>query len=166
VSTQSEEDAQTGQFAHLVRLCARGFARSLQLRLVDENVSFGQWDFLKILWQTEGLSQRELADRSGLSEPTVHTALLKLEKLGYVERRHNPGNRRKQHAYLTVEGRRLRHVLEPMAVEVNTRALAGLTVAEQKLVKGFLKKIIGNLARDEEAALAAGRRIPPTRQRP
>lgn len=151
------------RIAHLVRLCARGFGRSLQVRLADHDVSFGQWVFLRILWAEEGLSQREMADHAGLTEPTVHTALLRLEKLGYIERRTFAGNKRKQHAFLTETGRALRDVLEPLAVEVNDRALSGLDDRARAEFKDTLKTVLANLAKDEAQALADGRSIPPTR---
>jgi len=151
------------RIAHLVRLCARGFGRSLQIRLSDHDVSFGQWVFLRILWAEEGLSQRQMAHRAGLTEPTAHSALLRLEKLGYVERRTLPGNKRKQHTFLTGTGWALRDVLEPLAVEVNESALAGLDAATQEHFRGVLVQVLANLARDEAVALADGRSIPPTR---
>jgi DNA-binding MarR family transcriptional regulator len=151
------------RIAHLVRLCARGFGRSLQIRLADHDVSFGQWVFLRILWNEEGLSQREMADRAGLTEPTVHTALHKLETLGYVSRRTLPGNRRKQHTFLTETGKRLRDVLEPLAVEVNMQAMRGLSEDSAETFRQTLMLVIDNLDADEKAAVAEGRGIPPTR---
>ncbi|MGR3502482.1 MarR family winged helix-turn-helix transcriptional regulator [Pseudaestuariivita sp.] len=156
-------DLSDERIAHLVRLCARGFGRSLQMRLAAHGVSFGQWVFLRILWDEEGLSQRELADRAGLTEPTVHTALLRLEKLGYVARRTLEGNRRKQHTYLTEAGQALRDVLEPLAVEVNERAMEGLDEAARDQFRDALILVLDNLARDEAAARASGMTIPPTR---
>ena len=59
------------RMARLVRLAARGFNRALQLRLQTENVTFGQWIFLRILWQEDGLSQRGRSDRAHLTEATA-----------------------------------------------------------------------------------------------
>ena len=53
------------RFAHLVKLAARGLARALQMRLTEHAVSYGHWTFLRILWEAEGLTQRELGDRAG-----------------------------------------------------------------------------------------------------
>lgn len=149
--------------AHLVRLCARGFNRSLSRRLADHGVPFGHWVFLRILWKTEGLTQKELSELASLTEPTVHSALAKLEKLGIVERRTRDGNRRKQHVYLTPKGRDLQSVLEPLAVEANEIALRGVREADRDRLHELLVRILGNLARDEAAAEEAGIRIPPTR---
>ncbi|MCC6007438.1 MAG: MarR family transcriptional regulator [Rhodobacteraceae bacterium] len=151
------------RLAHLTRRAARGYSRALQIRLAEHGISFGQWAFLRILWAEDGLSQRELADRAGLTEPTTHTALQRLEGLGLVSRRNLPGNRRRQHVFLSPEGHRLRAVLEPLAIEVNRAATRGLGEEEESTLRRCLLIIIGNLARDEAAMQAEGQRMPATR---
>jgi len=151
------------RLARLVRLCARGFNRALQIRLSQHGVTFGQWIFLRILWMKDGLSQRELSRHAGVTEPTTHSALQRLEAQGLVTRRNLPGNNRRQHAFLTEEGRRLRDKLEPLAVEANEVAVEGLTEAERAVLRRALLTIIDNLDRDEAAAAERGVRMPPTR---
>ncbi|WP_246146643.1 MarR family winged helix-turn-helix transcriptional regulator [Maritimibacter alkaliphilus] len=151
------------RMARLVRLAARGFNRALQLRLQTENVTFGQWIFLRILWQEDGLSQRELSDRAHLTEPTAHTALIKMEELGFIERRNVEGNKRRQHAFLTRKGLELRDVLEPLALEVNDAAMAGLSKKAQEDLRNALSVMIRNLENDEHDAAARGVRVPPTK---
>ncbi len=151
------------RIAHLVRLCARGFNRSLTRRLADHDVPFGHWVFLRILWKSEGLTQRQLSELANLTEPTVHTALAKLEQAGIIVRRTESGNRRKQHVYLTKKGRDLQAVLEPLAIEANSIALNGLDKAAQAALHEALILILENLSADEAEAEARGLRIPPTR---
>src|SRR5258707_10625731 len=71
------------RLAHLVKHAARGLARALQMRLTERSVSYGHWSFLRILWETEGLTQRQLSDEAGVMEPTTFSALNAMEKLGY-----------------------------------------------------------------------------------
>lgn len=149
--------------AHLTRLCARGFNRALTRRLADHDISFGQWVFLRILWKQEGLTQRELSERANLTEPTVHTALAKMQQQGLVKRRTEDGNKRKQHVYLTDHGRALRSVLEPLAVEANEAALQGFEAEESEALRQMLILILSNLERDEAEAAARGQKVPPTR---
>src|SRR5262247_1051342 len=78
------------RFAHLVKLAARGLARALQMRLTEHAVSYGHWTFLRILWDAEGITQRQLSDEAGVMEPTTFSALNAMEKLGYVVRRPSP----------------------------------------------------------------------------
>ncbi len=162
-STKLSDVLKDERVAHLVRLCARGFNRSLTRRLADHGVSFGHWVFLRILWKTEGLTQRQLAELANLTEPTVHTAMAKLQEAGIVTRRTQSGNRRKQHVYLTKKGRSLQQVLEPLAVEANSVALDRLNDAQQEALREVLLHILENLAKDEADAEARGLRIPPTR---
>ncbi|SDO06361.1 DNA-binding transcriptional regulator, MarR family [Lutimaribacter pacificus] len=154
------------RIARLVRLAARGFNRSLQIRLNTEKVTFGQWIFLRILWQEDGLSQRELSERAHLTEPTAHTALIRMEELGYIVRRNVEGNKRRQHAFLTPRGWELRDQLEPLAVEANEIAVAGLSAEEQRILRKALAVMIRNLENDEADAARRGVRVPPTKGNP
>jgi DNA-binding MarR family transcriptional regulator len=149
--------------AHLTRLCARGFNRSLTRRLVEHGISFGQWVFLRILWDEQGLTQRDLAERANLTEPTVHTALVGMEQKGLINRFTKKGNRRKQHVFLTDHGKSLRAVLEPLAIEANDVALRGLDVEQRNVLRDTLITVLENLEEDEVEALARGQRMPPTR---
>lgn len=151
------------RLAHLVRDAARGLTRALQLRLSEYSISFGHWVFLRILWEGDGISQRELSVRAGLMEPTTHAAILKMEALGYVTRRRREGNRKKLFIYLTDEGRALKDRLVPLAEEVNRVAVDGVLQLDVETTRRTLLAIIANLAADEERALEGGMRIPATR---
>ncbi|MEQ8488278.1 MAG: MarR family winged helix-turn-helix transcriptional regulator [Marinovum algicola] len=156
-------DWEEERVARLVRLAARSFNRSLQLRLTSEGVTFGQWIFLRILWQNDGLSQRDLSDHANLTEPTTHTALMRMQELGLITRQKVGTNRRRQHAFLTERGWELRDKLEPLAVETNEVALAGLRDDEVATLRRALSTVIRNLEQDEQEAAKRGLRVPPTR---
>lgn len=151
------------RIAHLVRLCARGFNRSLARRLASHGITFGQWIYLRLLWKQEGLTQRDLSEAANLTEPTTHTALAKLEKQGLVQRRTLEPNKRKQHTFLTKKGRDLQNVLEPLAIEANDVALAGLSKERCAQLRADLITILANLSEDEVEAEARGLKVPATR---
>ncbi|WP_408206803.1 MarR family transcriptional regulator [Paraburkholderia sediminicola] len=67
--------------------------RALQMRLTEHTVSFGHWTLLRILWERDGLTQRELSLQAGVMEPTTFAAMKAMETLGYVERRQMPDNK-------------------------------------------------------------------------
>jgi DNA-binding MarR family transcriptional regulator len=152
------------RLAQLVRLAARGFKRALSIRLGPHDITFGQWIFLRILWPEDGISQRELAQRAGVTEPTTHSALMKLEAHGLIRRQTLPGNNRRQHVFLTEAGRAMREKLEPLAVDANLVAVQGLSSDEQDVLRRALLTIIANLERDEAAAADKGIRMPSTRE--
>ena len=54
------------RMAHLVKDATRGFLRALQTRLAAHDVQLGHWTFLRILWERDGLTQRELSAEAGV----------------------------------------------------------------------------------------------------
>jgi len=88
------ESVPDDRLAHLVRDAGRAFNKRLQVRLQKYNVSFGHWTFLRILWTSDGLTQKELSDLAGVMEPTTFSAIQAMEALGYVVRKQKPENRK------------------------------------------------------------------------
>jgi len=149
------------RLAHLVKDATRALVRALQMRLAEHSVSFGHWTFLRILWEGDGLTQRELSEQAGVMEPTTFSALNAMERLGYVIRRKRGGDRKKVYVLLTAKGRQLQEKLVPLAEEVNRIAVRGVRSTEIAATRGVLLSIIENLARDESVT---DRRMPSTRE--
>jgi DNA-binding MarR family transcriptional regulator len=159
-----QEAVPNDRLAHLVKHAARSFARALQMRLAEHAVSYGHWSFLRILWESEGLTQRQLSGRAGVMEPTTFSALNAMERLGYVVRKPSPTNRKEVHVYLTRKGRGLKNKLVPLAEEVNEVALRDVETADIAATRRTLLAFIENLAADEMESLTTRRRIPSTRE--
>ncbi len=152
------------RIAHLIKDAMRGLMRALQARLSEHSVSFGHWTFLRILWESDGITQRELSERAGLQEPTTFAALKAMEKLGYVTRKQLPDSRKKVYVFLTPKGRALRPKLVPLAEAVNEMALAGVSAADIATTRRTLLVMIEHLARDEADQMSQDHRIPSTRE--
>jgi len=149
------ESVPNDRLAHLVRDVARAQMRALQYRLTPFGVSFGHWSFLRILWSRDGLTQKELSDLAGVMEPTTFTAVKAMEKMGVIERRHLPGNKKNMHVYLTESGRSLERVLVPLAEEVNHISAKRLPDRTISVVRNALVQMIENLTQEEEARVDA-----------
>jgi DNA-binding MarR family transcriptional regulator len=152
------------RLAHLIKDATRGLVRALQMRLAEHAVSFGHWVFLRILWERDGLTQRELSAQAGLMEPTTFSALKAMEKLGYIVRKQQPDSRRKVYVFLTPKGRALKAKLVPLAESVNEIAVRGVAPGDIAATRRTLLAMIENLAADELAMLEERRRIPSTRE--
>ena len=152
------------RLAHLIRDAARAQARALQMRLLEHAVSFGHWSFLRVLWESDGLTQSELSARAGVMEPTTYAAVTAMERLGFVERKRHAGNRKNVHVYLTAKGRALRGKLIPLAEEVNRIGVDGASAADVATTRRLLLAILNNLAADDAAAVDPARRVPSTRE--
>jgi len=133
------------RLAHIIKDVWRGFVRALTARLAQHGVSFGHWTFLRILWEEDGLTQRELSERAGVMEPTTFGAIRAMEELGYVSRRQTPGNRKNVYVHLTARGRSLKARLVPLAVEANRVATQGLTPEDVATTRRTLLAMLENL---------------------
>ncbi|MFK4136311.1 MarR family winged helix-turn-helix transcriptional regulator [Pseudomonas luteola] len=152
------------RLAHLVKDATRALVRALQMRLTEHGVSFGHWAFLRILWETDGLTQKQLSTQAGLMEPTTFAAVKAMEKLGYVVRQQMPDNKKNVHVFLTDEGRRLKDVLIPLALEVNEVSVAGLKEQDVETARHVLLTVIENLANAEASSINPSHRVPSTRE--
>jgi len=137
------------RLAHLVKDATRSFIRALQVRLREESVSFGHWTFLRVLWETDGITQRELSVQAGVMGPTTAQAIKAMEQLGYLTRQQLPDSKKKIYIFLTSEGLSLKSKLVPLAEQVNEIAVRGIPTEEVSVVRNTLLRIIENLAQDE-----------------
>lgn len=137
------------RLAHLIRDASRAFHRALQVRLARHGVPFGHWTFLRILWESDGLTQKELSERAGVMEPTTFTAMKAMESLGYIVRKQLPTNKKNMYVYLSEEGRALKKLLVPMAEDTNNVSIEGIAPEDIKTTRTVLLAMIENLARDE-----------------
>ena len=144
---------------HQVRWAHRALQRELEERLRPFGITSGMWHFLRALWEEDGLSQRELSERVGTSEPTTVSALHAMEKRGLALRVPNSEDRRKSNIFLTRPARELRDMLLREAREVNRTATEGIGSAEIDALKATLAKIRENLATASAARRAAEPRL-------
>ena len=157
-------DLRRERLAHIVKVTMRALHRALQMRLAQHSVSVGHWTYLRALWQTDGLTQRELSEEAGLAEPTTFTALKAMERRGYVVRRPAEGDRRKRQVFLTPSGRALEAKLVPLAEDVNAVAVRGLPAADVAKTRRTLLALLDNLNDDESRPGNDTRRVPSTRE--
>ena len=130
-----------------IRMTHRRLQSTLQLRIERHGVTLGMWYYLRVLWDDDGLTQRELSNRIGTMEPTTLSAVMSMERIGLVRRRRNPKDRRKINIYLTEKGRMLEAILLPAAVEVVANSVKGFTRREIATLLRLLHAIQKNLDR-------------------
>jgi DNA-binding MarR family transcriptional regulator len=142
----------------LVNRTALRLKRELQqaFRRQGFTVTAEQWALLNRLWEQEGLSQVQLAERTFKDKPNVTRMVEVLERNGLVHRQQNRRDRRAYHVFLTPAGRELRSAMIPLAVEVLRRALRGLDENEVEELRRVLERIDRNI--DGESRSNGGNR--------
>ncbi len=122
--------AREATLAYLVREAHRAMARDLQGRIRRYGINVGVWRFLRVLWEEDGISQRELSTRVGMKAPTTALALNRMEKQGLINRVRNLEDRRITVVRLTKKGKGLREKLLPHAAKANAVACTGFSPQE------------------------------------
>jgi DNA-binding MarR family transcriptional regulator len=130
---------------YLVNHLARLFARELQARIKPLGLSTGTFPALLVLWEGDGLTQRELIERLDIEQPTMANTLTRMERDGLIQRRQDPADGRAQRIWLTEAARALEGAATAAAEAVNTRALAGLAADERVVFLGLIRKVIAGL---------------------
>jgi DNA-binding MarR family transcriptional regulator len=89
-----------------LRMHQRGHsAMSSRLRAIG--LSVAQFDLLSTLTESEGITQRDLAERLYVTKGNVSGLVDRLVEAGLVDRKPIPGDRRSHSLHLTADGRRL-----------------------------------------------------------
>jgi DNA-binding MarR family transcriptional regulator len=136
------------RIAHLIKNAFRGTSGALQRRLRRHSLLYGHWTLLRILWQSDGMTQRQLSEQAGVKESSTFTALQAMEKLGYVKREKIASNNKQVRVFLSAKGRALRSRIVPMAQDVNRIALKGVSAKDLAATRRTLLRVIENLSSD------------------
>jgi MarR family transcriptional regulator, organic hydroperoxide resistance regulator len=132
---------------YLVRDAHRAFQRLLERRIAAYGVARGQWYFLRVLWNTDGLSQRELSARVGMMEPTTVIALRGMARAGLIRRVRGDDDKRKMRVFLTAKAKRLRHELLAVARSITDEAEQGIGVRDLAAFRRVVSLMTANLDR-------------------
>ena len=134
-------------YGYLINLAAQRLKYELhqafQARGYD--ITPEQWAVLNRLWEEDGLSQVELAERTFKDKPGTTRILTLLEKKGVVVRRADESDGRVQRVFLTKIGKDLKEKLIPCAQEVLTKSGRNLSKEDIAKFKVTLNQILSNL---------------------
>lgn len=142
-------EAQTSQGAGLLLVLAAKRHRAAVGRvLASAGLYVGQDLLLRELKAvTDGMSQRELADRLGVEQATVGVALRRLEAGGFITRRSAPEDARVRLVLLTPSGRAALPLVDRAWGEAESVLTEHLTPVEARELHRLLEKACGPTAR-------------------
>jgi DNA-binding MarR family transcriptional regulator len=132
----------------LARVCRAHHARARAL-LDEIGLYRGQQFVLCALWDEEGLTHSELADRLGVHPATVTNALKRMERAGFLERRSDPEDQRVSRVYLTEAGREIQDAVERIWAALEAKTFAGFAAEERETFETLLARVYENLEEGE-----------------
>ena len=140
------------------RLMRLGMTRLFAAR--GFNLTTEHWAVINVLWQEDGQPQNQLAERAFKDGPNISRIVDQLAKNGFVRRRADARDRRRQRVFLTGAGRSLRPELSFLVLEFFERAFEGVSPKEYETLFLTLEKIsanIENLEADQGGPRTPGR---------
>ncbi len=142
----------THNFGRQIGMLARLWRTELDNRLRPLGLSQARWVLLVHLNEApDGLAQLELAERVGVTGPTLVRQIDQLENAGLVVRAEHPSDRRSKRVCLTATGREKFKDVHEIAGRLRNEALAGEDPAEV----GAMLRLAGRLIRRFDALAEA-----------
>ncbi len=143
-SRQDIEELLDGSIGFMLNVTGRRTRKMIQTRLAKEGLDYGAWYFLRVLWVEEGFTQRQLCERTELSQATAATALKKMVAKGLARIKPDPNDGRSGRIFLTKRARDMKPHFVKMIQESNDIEAAGLSQDEIAELRRILRKIRTN----------------------
>lgn len=140
------EFSKTQSAGYLINHVARIFARGLTARIKPLGLTTGTFPALLELWDTDGLTQKQLVERLDIEQATMANTLARMERDGLILRKKDVSDGRVQRIWLTEQARGLRNSAILAAIEENAGELSGLTADERAQFVTLMQKIIATSA--------------------
>lgn len=133
-------------FGHIINRTAKRLKFELHhaFHANGYNITAEQWAVLNRLWEEDGVSQKQLAEKAFKNKPTITRMVDVLEKRGLVSREVDELDRRMFKVCLTDEGQALRERLIPIASQVLEKGSENLTEEDIEHLKRTLNVIFSN----------------------
>jgi MarR family transcriptional regulator, organic hydroperoxide resistance regulator len=107
----------------------------------------GQPPILFMLWETDGRTQKEFADKLRLAPATITIMLKRMEKAGLIIRKEDPEDLRVSRVFLTAAGKKIRLKVEDALRTLNDHCFEGFSTEERVLLRRFLVHMFENLSK-------------------
>lgn len=132
---------------------SRLITRAYQEDLDALGVTYPQYLVLMILWENDGVSVNEIADKLVLNTNTVTPLLKRMETMGLIDRRQSKKDQRKVLISLTEKGQQMEHqaaCIPQHLVEKLDLNNAKLTLTELTELREKLKKMVSLFSNSAE----------------
>jgi DNA-binding MarR family transcriptional regulator len=136
----------------LMRIGLFGLRASFKEQLAKHGVPWSAYYYLRVLWETDAITQRELTERVGVMQPNTVSALQTMRRAGWVTVVRGDKDRRQILVTLTPKGRKLMERLLPeIRAAVRAALLDNFSVREEKELRRLLNKICDNVRQNGAA---------------
>jgi DNA-binding MarR family transcriptional regulator len=130
----------------LMRIALFGLRASFKAQLAKHGVPWSAYYYLRVLWEADAITQRELTERVGVMQPNTVSALQTMRRKGWVAITRGEQDRRQIFVNLTPKGRKLMERLLPeIRAVVRPALLENFSAREEKELRRLLNKMCENV---------------------
>ncbi len=122
---------------------AKEITRKYRSPLKELHMTYTQYIVMMVLWERGGMSEGELGQIVHLDSGTLAPLLMRMEKLGFIDRIKPENNERKLTVVLTDKGKSLRE--KALEVPKQMNGCLPLDVEELKMLKKLLDKAMSKM---------------------
>ncbi|HEY6537293.1 MAG TPA: MarR family transcriptional regulator [Candidatus Nitrosocosmicus sp.] len=110
------------------------------------DITFSQWKIIiTLVNNSDGLTQKEIADKLGLEGPTLIPIIDKLEKDGFAIRKVCKNDRRNNRIFLTEKTNNELELMINSAIKIRTKSLHDISEENITVTKDTLEKMLINI---------------------
>ena len=124
----------------------RVFSDALEKRLIPHNITRSQWIAMYYIYGNKNMTQRELADKMGVKQPTVVRLLQTLEAKGYLDRLGTEQDKRVKQLGLTEEGTKVYLNIIPVVEGFKTNTISGISKEDLETIIRVLDQMMNNVS--------------------
>jgi DNA-binding MarR family transcriptional regulator len=133
----------------MISSTARKLNQYLSSKFQAFDITSEQWSVLNRLAKQDGITQKELSQRT-VKDPTNLTRILdQLERKAWIRREANQEDRRSFLTYVTESGRSLNEKLLPIEAQFIEKISSGLLESEMNILKKTINQINENIGRSD-----------------
>ena len=109
-----------------------------------------QGRILHVLWENDGISNRELSKKSGLAMSSLTTMLERMEEKNLLIRKFCPSDKRKILIFLTDYAKSLKSEYDEISDKMTEISFEGISDEERLPFEATLEKVLHNFERAEQ----------------
>ena len=134
------------EFTRVIRM----YYGRMQAQLAEVGIYRGQPPIMGLLYQHDGMSQKEMASALNLSPATMTVTLKRMEKAGLVRREMDEHDQRILRVHLSEQGKQMWLKSADQIRCVTEELLEGFTPEEERQMREYLFRIARNMERAVE----------------
>lgn len=122
----------------------RSLRTTLDRALQTQGLRLGQYQVLRVLWERDGLTPRDISTRLAVEMPTVTRTVQRMMRDALVRRESHPSDARSVNIFLTRRGFEIREQVEALLENEMSRILAGFTREDRRIMIALLERMHAN----------------------